>query len=96
MLTLVLNSEFLVIIFFCLYTIVGVLYNVNITLGIALIFIILSGLEVSLSILVLVFYVKNKIKKSMKMEQNSLKKKEKKFNKNFNQLFCVYNAIRSL
>lgn len=68
MLSLVLNSEFLVIIFFCLYTVVGLLYNINIVLGVALIFIILSGLEVSLSILVLIFYVKNKAKKFMKMK----------------------------
>jgi hypothetical protein len=52
--SLLLCSEFLVIVLFCLFTNTAVLANINFFFGIALSFLILGGLEVALTLMLLV------------------------------------------
>lgn len=51
MVSLLLNSEFLVIILFCLFTNAAVLVNINFFFGVSLSFLILGGLEIALTLL---------------------------------------------
>lgn len=50
---LLLNTELIIIVFFCLLLNCAVYFNLNILFGLAYIFLILGGLELALSILIL-------------------------------------------
>lgn len=52
--SLLLNSEFLIIMLFCLFTNTAVLFNVNIAIGVSLSFLILGGLEIALTLMLLI------------------------------------------
>ena len=54
LISLLLNSEYLIIILFCLLANLSVIYNLNIVFGIALSFLILGGLEIALNLILLI------------------------------------------